>query len=608
MNEINNLNLLWIIISAFLVFMMQFGFSLIETGMVRFKNTINVAMKNIIDTMFGIIFFWLVGYGLMFGYDFNGFIGTDKFAIDGKDLKDNGLFFFQAMFATTAATIISGAVAERMKFNAYIIVTIIVTAVIYPIFGHWAWSENGWLKQLGFMDFAGSTVVHSMGAWIGLAGAIILGPRLGKFKNGKVKYFAPSNHNFIVFGVFILFFAWFGFNGGSLLRFDPLVTSILLNTTIAGAFGGLGGWIISLFTKDKVSVEIFAFGVIAGLVGITAGCDQFDTNISAFVGFFSAFVMYYFDNLILKKFKIDDPLSVVGVHGFAGAWGTLAVGFFASLPENVTRFELIYIQSIGVVVAFLFAFTFGLILFYSLRKMNFLRVRKRHEVLGLNVSEHNAKLPWVDTIESIIKIMKTGDMKHKIYEERGTEIGLVAKFFNYLLDILKQKQIDLQNSNRSLRSKADIDPLTQILNRRALMEKLRGRNLYQNNYSIIMIDIDKFKDINDTYGHSIGDSVLKELSLLVKKIVRENDIFARWGGEEFVVLINSKDISSVEKIAEKMRLGIASSTFKTVNKITASFGVSSPKSERQTFEEILENADKALYQAKKLGRNRVCSW
>ena len=512
------------------------------------------------------------------------------------------------MFAATAATIISGAVAERIKFNGYIVVAIITTSLIYPIFGHWAWSDNGWLKELGFVDFAGSTVVHSVGAWVGLAGVIVLGPRLGKFKNGKIKYFAPSNHNFVVFGVFILFFAWFGFNAGSLLKFDPQITSILLNTTIAASFGGLGGWIISIVNKEKVSVEIFAFGIIAGLVGITAGCNQFDSYTSAFVGFFAAFVMHFFDTLILKKLNLDDPLSVIGVHGFAGAWGTIAVGIFAVLPENFTRFDFIYIQVVGVLVAFVFAFSLGLILFFLLMRLNLLRVSKRHEVIGLNVSEHNAKLPWVDTIESIIRIMKTGDLKSKIHEERGTEIGLVAKFFNYLLDILKQKQIDLQNSNVKLRSKADIDPLTQIFNRRALMEKLKDKNLFHNNYSIIMIDIDKFKSVNDTYGHAIGDSVLKELSLIVKNLVRDKDIFARWGGEEFLVLANTKNLLEVEKIAEKIRIRVESSNFTTVKKITASFGVSSPKTEDENFEDVLEKADKALYQAKELGRNRVCSW
>lgn len=608
MSTIENIDLFWIIVSAFLVFQMQLGFAMLETGMVRVKNTINVAMKNLIDTVFGLIFFWLIGYGIMFGSDFSGLTGTDLFMIDGSDLSENGLFFFQAMFAATAATIISGAVAERIKFNAYIVITIVVTAFIYPLFGHWAWSDSGWLKELGFMDFAGSTVVHSMGAWIGLAGAIVLGPRLGKFRHSEIKYFAPSNHNFIVFGVFILFFAWFGFNAGSLLRFDPLVTSILLNTTLAAAFGGFGGWFISLVNKEKVSVEIFAFGVIAGLVGITAGCDQFDAKTSAFVGFVSVFVMHFFDTLLLKKFKIDDPLSVVSVHGFSGAWGTLAVGFFAVLPADMSRFELIVIQSIGIISAFIFAFTLGLILFLLLAKFNFLRVRKRHEVIGLNVSEHNAKLPWVDTIESIIKIMKSGDMSHKIYEERGTEIGLVAKFFNYLLEILKQKQIDLQNSNIQLRSKAEIDPLTQIYNRRALLERLKDTNLFHANYSVIMVDIDKFKNINDTHGHGVGDMVLKELVLAVKTVIRDKDIFARWGGEEFVILANSKELIEVEKMAEKVRQKVESTSFSTVGKITASFGVSSPKNTQESFETILEHADKALYQAKELGRNRVHSW
>ena len=608
MNDLMNLNLLWILLSAFLVFLMQLGFALVETGLVRPKNTINVAMKNLIDTIFGVAFFWLIGYGLMFGADYKGFIGLSNFAIDGTDLQENGLFFFQAMFAATAVTIISGAVAERMKFNAYIVVAIITTAIIYPIFGHWAWSDSGWLKQLGFVDFAGSTVVHSLGAWIGLAGVIVLGPRLGKFRKGKINYFAPSNHNFIVFGVFVLFFAWFGFNAGSLLEFNPQVTSILLNTTLAGTFGGLSGWILSLFDREKASIETFAFGVIAGLVGITAGCNEFNAYTSAFVGFVSSFIMYIFDKLLLLKFKLDDPLSAVSVHGFAGAWGTIAVGIFAALPENMTRIDFIFVQSLGVLSAFVFAFIFGLVLFFALAKSNLLRVSKRHEVIGLNVSEHNAKLPWVDTIESIISIMKSGDIRKKIYEERGTEIGLVAKFFNYLLEILRQKQLDLQNSNVHLRSIANIDPLTQIYNRRAFLEKIKNKNLFEANYSLVMIDIDHFKAINDTYGHSVGDSVLRELSSIVKTTVRDRDVISRWGGEEFLLLLNTKDLTVAEKIAEKVRKEIEKFSFESVGNITISLGVSSPRNESESFEHILENADKALYQAKELGRNRVCSW
>lgn len=602
MVSFDEINLLWILVSAFLVFMMQLGFSLVETGVVRSKNTINVAMKNLIDTVFSIIFFWLFGFGLMFGMDSFGLIGIDKFLIDGKDLQLNGFFFFQAMFAATAITIVSGAVAERIKFNGYIVVAIIVSSIIYPIFGHWAWNDNGWLKELGFIDFAGSTVVHSVGAWIGLAGAIVLGPRLGKFRKNKTIYFAPSNHNFIVFGVFILFFAWFGFNAGSLLEFKPEVTSILLNTLLAGVFGGLSAWIITLFSKEKVGVEIFSFGIIAGLVGITAGCYEFNAIQSAFVGFISSFIMHFTDIFLTKKLKIDDPLSVVSIHGFVGVWGTIAVGIFANLPENFTRLHFIYVQTLGVFVAFIFSFSFGLLVFLFLKKVNLLRVRKKHEVLGLNRSEHNAKLPWVDTIQSIIQIMKTGNLDKKIYEERDTEIGIVSRFFNYLLSILKEKNAELKKSNKNLSVKAYHDNLTKILNRNGFLKRLSEIN---NKYTLAIIDIDKFKSINDTYGHDVGDYVLKDLATLISNKIRTTDIFARWGGEEFVLVLDTPDLLQAQNISDNLRKEIENSKFKTVGKITISIGISEFKTKNDTFEDVFKKADQALYQAKMSGRNRV---
>ena len=607
-NIINNMDHIWVLTCAFLVFLMQLGFSMIETGTVRSKNTINVAMKNLIDTIFGIISFWLIGYGIMFGLDSYGFIGSDSFAIDGSNSSQNSFFFFQAMFAATAVTIISGAVAERMKFNGYIFVAIIVTSFIYPLFGHWAWHDEGWLKELGFTDFAGSTVVHSVGAWIGLVGAVILGPRLGKFSKGKVHYFAPSNHNFIVFGVFILMFAWFGFNGGSLLKFDDLTSLILVNTLIGASFGGAAGWIISLFAKQKVGVEIFAFGILAGLVGITAGCDQFSVYEAAFAGFTAAVVMYIADRVLLYKFKLDDPLSAVAIHGFAGIWGTLCVGFFGSLPDGLGRFEFIGVQLTGITAAAVVSITLGGILFFALYKFNLLRVQKKHEVLGLNVSEHNAKLPWVDTIESIVKIMKTGNIDKKVYEERGTEVGLVAKFFNYLLKVLRKEQIKLKTMNTSLKKRSQVDPLTQILNRRGLMEIIGEKNPYDHNITLIIIDIDKFKNINDTYGHNVGDSVLVELSSLVKERTVDEDILVRWGGEEFVVVVYTEDLNITQNIAEELREAIEEHEFTTVKKVTASFGVSKAKNQAESFADIFEKADKALYDAKQMGRNRVCTW
>jgi Amt family ammonium transporter len=602
LENLKDIDLLWIIVSAFLVFMMQFGFSLVETGVVRSKNTINVAMKNLIDTVFSIIFFWIIGFGLMFGADNFGLFGTTYFLIDGQDFNLNAFFFFQAMFAATAITIVSGAVAERIKFNGYIVVAIIVSSLIYPIFGHWSWNENGWLYKLGFIDFAGSTVVHSIGAWIGLAGTIVMGPRLGKFKNGDVKYFAPSNHNFIVFGVFVLFFAWFGFNAGSLLAFEPKVTSILLNTLLAAVFGGFGAWILTFFYKKKVGVEIFSFGIIAGLVGITAGCNHLDASQSAIVGFVSAIVMHYADVFLTNKLKIDDPLSVVSVHGFVGAWGTIAVGIFAQLPEDTTRFEFVYIQSLGVLVAFVFAFTLGLLIFLFLHKVNLLRVRKKHEVLGLNSSEHNAVLPWVETIQSILHIMKTGNIDKKIYEERDTEVGIVAKFFNYLLNMLRQSNAELKKSNKNLSLKAYKDNLTKAYNRNGLFKFLETRTSL---YTLCIIDIDKFKSINDTFGHDVGDSVLKELATLLMKNIRNEDLFARWGGEEFVIVFNTDDLETTQNICEELRKEIEKFNFTTVKNVTASFGVSGFNNADDSFETIMKRADKGLYEAKNGGRNRV---
>ncbi|WP_321311871.1 ammonium transporter [Halarcobacter sp.] len=600
----SDINLLWILISSFLVFLMQFGFSLIETGTVRTKNTINVAMKNLIDTIFSIVVFWLIGFGLMFGTDSFGLIGTDKFLIDGSDLELNAIFFFQAMFAATAITIISGAVAERIKFNGYIVVAVLVTAFIYPIVGHWAWNENGWLAQLGFVDFAGSTVVHSLGAWVGLAGTIVLGPRLGKFRNGKVKYFAPSNHNFIVFGVFMLFFAWFGFNAGSLLAFEFQVTSILMNTLISAVMGGIGAWFISLVFKEKLEVEILSFGIIAGLVGITAGCNSLNLYESAFVGFISTFVMHFSDQFLTKKLKIDDPLSAISIHGFAGAWGTIAVGIFAMPTDGMSRLDFITIQTIGVLSAFIFSFILGLILFLFLYKLNLLRVRKKHEVLGLNTSEHNARLPWVETIESIIGIMKTGNVQKKVYEERDTEVGIVARFFNILLENLREQNSKLSTSNKNLHKKAFFDTLTKVLNRAGLFERI-NKNFLSKEYCVAIIDIDKFKSINDTFGHDIGDSVLKELSSLISSKVRTDDLFARWGGEEFVLILDTNNLAIAQSISEKIRKEVESFHFTKVKNVTVSMGVSSFRNNEQEFDDVLKNADKALYEAKESGRNRV---
>ncbi len=598
----------WILFSACLVFLMQLGFAMIEAGTVRPKNTINVAMKNLIDTIFGFIFFWLVGFGLMFGSDVGGLAGFDKFLIDADNADDNILFLFQVMFAATSITIVSGAVAERMKFNGYIVTSVVVVGLIYPLFGHWAWHEQGWLRVMGFIDFAGSTVVHSVGGWIGLAGAIVLGPRMGKFTGRKVTYFSPGNHNFIVFGVFILWFAWFGFNAGSLMKFDAFVTVILLNTLIAGAFGGMGGYLLTLFFKERVGVEVFAFGVIAGLVGVTAGCAEFTAADSALVGFVSAMVMYVADQLLLRVLRVDDPLSVVSIHGFAGVWGTIAVGFFATLPDAMTRMELIGVQALGALTAFVFAFSTGLLLFGLLAMSRQLRVSRRNEYIGLNVAEHNARMPWVETIESIIRIMRTKNLSGKVHEEKGTEVGTLARFFNYLLESLHNNEFDLKRANMELRAQSMVDPLTGLLNRRGLQERIEQSKPLQRPCTLIVIDIDDFKKINDSQGHAVGDTVLQALAIALKKAARPEDILVRWGGEEFLLVIETCDMASAEAYAEELRSAVLAAHTGKAGKVTCSFGVSAARNTEDTFDTLFEQADKALYLAKKLGKNRVCSW
>ncbi|MCW8821959.1 MAG: ammonium transporter [Sulfurovum sp.] len=607
MLSLNEIDILWITISAFLVFLMQLGFSMIEASTVRAKNTISVAMKNLIDTIFGMIFFWLVGYGLMYGEDYGGLFGTTSFAIDGNNFKENAFFFFHVMFAATAVTIVSGAVAERMKFHGYILTSIMVITFLYPVFGHWAWSDHGWLKSIGFVDFAGSTVVHSIGAWVGLAGAIMLGPRLGKFHKGKTTYFPPSNHNILVFGTFILWFSWFGFNAGSLLHYDISITKILLNTSIAAAFGGLSAFIITLFHKERIGVEVFSFGILAGLVGITAGCNDLTTIQSAFVGYVATLIMFAFNQLLLRL-KIDDPLSVVSIHGFAGVWGTLAVGFFANLSEGLGRLDFIGVQLLGITSAFLYAFFPSLLFFYLLKKLHLLRVTKRQEVLGLNFSEHNVSLPLMDTINSIMKIKHTGNLNIKLPEERHTEIGVISRFFNYLIDSINAKQIVMKEQNVELKHTTITDMHTGVLNRRGLIEFANEKNPNDTHYSLIIFDIDHFKEINDSYGHQTGDSVLKEIVELIIPELEQKDLLVRWGGDEFVIILQYNNKYRAEQFAEHLKNKVNTHQFDIVKKVTCSFGVTSPRKESCDCFTLIENADKALYQAKELGRDRVCTW
>ena len=456
---------LWVIDCAILVFIMQAGFMCMETGLSRHKNSINVALKNAADFGVAVVIFWIFGFGLMFGKSFNGLFGTDLFFFKTTNAEYMTYFVFQAMFVATAATIVSGAVAERMKFNGYLIITLLATGIIYPIVGHWAWSSSylnnidasrqllvvtgqikstGWLTDIGFVDFAGSTIVHSVGGWIAFAAVLILGPRIGKYSEANKGKFTGSSFPLAVLGTLILWFGWFGFNGGSNGAMDEAVPLILINTFLAAAFGLLTGLGISFALFKKPDPYYIILGPLAGLVAITAGCNSMTSVTSIFVGIIGA-IIAIFVNELLNKYEIDDVVGAVPVHLAAGIWGTLAVGFFSDLEilgTDLTRFEQIKAQLIGVVSIGAFSFLGSYFLLKILNNFYPLRVSPLHEELGLNIAEHNATSVEHDLIKILEKQSDSGDLTIRGPQDPFTAGGVIGLYYNKLMSKLEYTEAE----------------------------------------------------------------------------------------------------------------------------------------------------------------------
>lgn len=393
-------NNVWMLISAALVFIMSLGFSCVEAGFTQAKNTVNILFKNTVDTSIGIVVFALFGFGLMFPGAFGiaeGWLGFAGFGLapaadyDSIGYAGGGytywtFYFFQAVFCATAGTIVSGAVAERIKISAYFIFTFFLTGVIYPILGSWQWG-GGWLSEYGFYDFAGSTVVHSVGGWAALAGIIVLGPRIGKYVDGKSNSFPNSSAPLAVIGVFLLWLGWFGFNGGSVLSADPeLISLVIVNTTLAAATGGISGMLTALFAFKRFDLGMVLNGVLAGLVGITAGADLMSANESMLIGILSGILVVY-SVILLDKLKLDDPVGAVSVHLTCGMFGTLAVGLFGSKAGG----EQIANQLVGIVSFAIPCFGGCLAILYILKATMGIRVSAEHEKSGLDSHEHGMR-------------------------------------------------------------------------------------------------------------------------------------------------------------------------------------------------------------------------
>lgn len=406
-------NTFFLIVAAALVFFMQAGFAMLTAGLTRSKNTTNILFKNLIDFVMCSIAFWAVGWGIAYGTSAGGFIGTDQFFLSAVTAEGEvpvlASWFFQVVFAGTAATIVAGAMAERTKFVAYLIYSFIISLFIYPVVVHWVWSGAGWLNTYsgstegnwGFTDFAGSTVVHSVGGWASLVGAMILGPRLGRFgPNGKPRVIPGHNMSLTALGTFILWLGWFGFNPGSQLAIASqgdadAVAMVAVTTNLAAAAGALGALFTAWLRYGKPDLGQKLNGVLGGLVAITAGCAYVDPLSSIIIGFIAGPIVVFSAEL-LEKLKIDDPVGAVPVHLVNGIWGTLAVGLFASVPGNTGTTGLFYgggltlliSQFVGVVAIGLWTVATTALMFFAIKATIGLRVSKAEEEAGLDIGEH----------------------------------------------------------------------------------------------------------------------------------------------------------------------------------------------------------------------------
>ena len=393
--EMFTVNNLWILLGAILVFAMHPGFALVETGLCRAKNSVNILAKNIITVAIGLLTYAVVGFNLMYpgeSWLCGGVLGFGGFGLSSPDgaaaaIEYNGGkygywtdFIFQGMFAATCVTIVSGAVAERIKFSAYLIFAALYASLVYTVVGSWGWG-GGWLSKIGFYDLAGSTFVHSVGGWAALVGAIMLGPRFGRYVDGKARAMPGSNLGFATLGVFLLWFGWFGFNGASVFTADPVMVAYVFTTTALSAAAGLvSAMCTSWAVQKKPDLSMMLNGCLAGLVGITAGADCVSITSSCVIGLISGvvvvFAVYFFD-----KLRIDDPVGALSVHLVCGVWGTLAVGIFS--PAHSILPQIAGIAAVG-----LTSVISSFAIFYLIKKSTGLRVSKNEELKGLDISEH----------------------------------------------------------------------------------------------------------------------------------------------------------------------------------------------------------------------------
>ena len=434
MDKYVSVDTIWVLIGAFLVFSMQPGFAMVETGFTRAKNAGNIVMKNVMDMCLGSIVFWIVGFGLMFGQDIGGFIGRPDFFVTGDyggSYPSTVFFIFQTMFCATAATIVSGAMAERTNFLVYCIYSVVISAFIYPISGHWIWG-GGWLAQLGFHDFAGSTAVHLVGGIASFVGAKMIGARIGKYNaDGSVNAIPGHSIPLGALGVFLLWFGWFGFNGASTVCASGddvliLMGHIFTTTNMAACAGATATMVYTWLRYGKPDVSMTLNGVLAGLVAITAGCDVVSTGGALVIGLMAGILVVAAVEFLDQRLKIDDPVGAISVHGVCGAFGTVMTGFFhvsdGLFYGGGTSFLMT--QIIGVVSVIVYVFIAMTVIFKLLDVLIGLRVSEAEEIKGLDMEEHGLLSSYADFMPSIHENMTASEYKEPVYKSAAVHSGV----------------------------------------------------------------------------------------------------------------------------------------------------------------------------------------
>jgi len=504
MQSAENIDILWILLCAILVFIMQAGFMCVEAGITRNKNNINTALKNISDFGIATFCFWAFGYGLMYGVSKFGFIGSSGFFVNNLEMGEGAWFLYQVAFCGAAMTIVAGAVAERLKFSIYLLITAFGAIIIYPIIGHWVWNDNGWLKTLGFIDFAGATVVHGVGGAIALSAIIILGPRIGKFReDGTPREFNGSNVPFALLGGILLFFGWFGFNGGSEGYFSSAVPLILTNTLLSSAAAVVTMIVLSFVIYNRVHVLRMMNGLLGGLVSVTACANSVLTYEAIIIGSIGAVIVLFADKL-LEKFKLDDVVGAIPVHLAAGIWGTVAVAIFGKpeiLDTGLTNSGQIGIQVLGVLVCTLTAFTLSFIYIYCLHKAWGIRVSRASEEAGLNVSEHRANDDVEDLLNVMLEQAKSRDFSRTADQEPFSHAGRIGLHYNNLVWSLRE-------------SIEETDDILKKILPDTVAEKLKKGEDVSDNYeevTILFIDIVGFTKLSHSLVTRRVVSILNDI-------------------------------------------------------------------------------------------------